>query len=189
MIRWRTFTLVSLLAVAPSASADPPDEPAVGFTCDQDAKAIRLNYLWRDYPDFELPEATEWLETSTLVTVLGRDTERPRWKEEAPVTRRCTLGAHSYLVSVEAHIYNYRIMGRCGGVISAAVSIRQDQQFVLTRTPFREDCFSDEIISEIVFYPEEARIVIRMADHREREMRPNNTVEPDARRNGARGSP
>jgi hypothetical protein len=181
-------TLVGLVLTG-IAVADPADEPSVGITCDRHANLIRLNYLWRDYAGFELPDAKEWISTSTLVTVEGADTERPRWKAKAPITRKCQIGGKSYVVMVEPHIYSHNLQGRCGAGISAAVSVKQAESLIVKRTPFHTDCFSTDIIAELTFRPLEDRVILRMADGGEYDMRPNTTVKTDARKSGARGSP
>jgi hypothetical protein len=174
-----------MIGLSTSVFGNPPEEPSIGISCDRHAKNIRLNYIWHGSTKFELPDAQEWISTSTLVTVGDRDTERPYWKAKTPTTRNCTIDGKKYVVSVEPHIYNRNILGRCGAVISGAVSIRQGSQEILKRTPFHADCSNTEIVSEITFHAASSRIEIQTASGNKTELQPNPRAIPDSRKSGS----
>lgn len=155
-------------------------EPEVGVTCDQDARAIRLNYLWPDMPGPELPDAQEWIRTADLITV-KRDGDNVTRTPRSPAIRTCTLGGVKYAIYVRPHLCRYGM--------SADVSIKQGVEDILRPTAFDAGCSSSDLIAEMTFFAEDPRIIICTVRRFQSELQPNCTVVPDARKRGARGTP
>ena len=159
-----------LYASTAQAVADDSFNPKLTYNCDRENdRVVVTNSLLKggDAASFRYSDADGTYNPWDLVTI-DSASSRPRIIERSRLVKQCELSSGVYTITLEPHTFGSYLDGRCGAMISSAITVSLDGIDILEKTSFEAYCHGNSpVIVKVTTHGASAEVEIkRMPKHR-----------------------